>query len=119
MDALFWESRKKIIGAASNGERKMRRRPLGVMTWVQQVTNAGLMYVGFDTHQLELCMQAFSLAIPDLVYSTSISLLPYMLRQQNMISEERSQRSLIGLTCWLNMIKVTTLFDKPRLAIAA
>jgi hypothetical protein len=64
-------------------------------------------------------MQSFYLAIPDTFYSTFTLLVAYLRRQQNFISDERSQRPLICDTRWLNMIKVTTWFDQHRLAIVA
>lgn len=43
----------------------------------------------------------------------------YLRRQQNFISKKRSQCPLICGTRWLNTMKVTTCFDKPRLAVVA
>ena len=119
MDALFPDWRKTIIGAASDGERKMTGRHQGVMTRIQQVAKPGFMRVWCGAHQLDLCMQSFYLAIPEAFYSTLTSLVAYLRRQQNFISDERSQCPLICDTRWLNMIKVTTWFDRHRLAVAA
>jgi hypothetical protein len=43
----------------------------------------------------------------------------YLRRQQNFISDERSQFPLICNTRWLNMVKVTPWFDRHRLAVVA
>jgi hypothetical protein len=43
----------------------------------------------------------------------------YLLRQQNFISDERSQCPLICNTRWLNMVNVTTWIDRHRLAVVA
>ena len=41
----------------------------------------------------------------------------YLFRQKKFISDERSQCPLIYDTRWLNIIKVTTWFDKNRIAV--
>jgi hypothetical protein len=64
-------------------------------------------------------MQSFYLAILDTFYSTFTLLMAYLRRQQNFISDERSQCPLIFNTLWLNMVKVTTWFDRHRLAVVA
>jgi hypothetical protein len=64
-------------------------------------------------------MQSFYLAILDMFYSTFTLFVVYLRRQQNFISDERSQCPLICDTRWLNMIKVTTWFDQHRLAVVA
>jgi hypothetical protein len=77
------------------------------------------MRVWCGAHQLDLCMQSFYLAIPDKFYSTFTLLVAYLRRQQNFISDERSQCPLIRNTRWLNMVKVTTWFDRQGLAVVA
>ncbi len=62
-------------------------------------------------------MQSFYLAIPNTFYSTFTLLVAYFRRQQNSISDERSQCPLICDSRWLNMIKMTTWFDQHRLAV--
>ena len=74
------------------------------------------MQVWCGAHQLDLCMQPLYLVIPDMFYSTFTSMVAYLRRKQKFISDGRSQCPLICDTCWLNMIKVTTWFDKHRLA---
>lgn len=119
MDALYSDWRETIIGASSDGEKKMTGRHQGVITRIQRVSKPGFMRVWCGAHQLDLCMQSFYLAIPDSFYSTFTSIVSYLRRQQHFISDERSQCPLICDTRWLNMIKVTTWFDKHRLAVAA
>ena len=63
-------------------------------------------------------MQSFYLAIPDTFNSTFTSMVAYLFRQKKFISDKRIQCPLIFDTRWLNMIKVTTLFDKHWLAVA-
>ena len=70
-------------------------------------------------HQIDLCMQSFYLAIPDTFYSTFTSIVAYLRRKHKFFSEKCSQFPLICDTLWLNMLKVTTWFDKHRLAVAA
>ena len=65
MDAIFLDWRKTIIGASSDGKRKMTGRNQGVVTRIQRVACDGFMRVWCGAHQLDLCMQAFYLAIPD------------------------------------------------------
>jgi hypothetical protein len=111
MDALFPDWRETITGAFSDGEKKMTGRHQGVITRIHRVAKPGFMRVWCGAHQLDLCMQSFYLAIPDTIYSTFTLLVAYLRRQQNFISDERSQCPLICDTRWLNMIKVTTWFD--------
>ena len=73
----------------------------------------------YGAHQMYLCMNSFYLAIPDTFYSTFTSMVAYLCRQQKFISDKRSQCPLICNTRWLNIIKVTTWFDKHRLAVVA
>eukprot|EP00171_Calliarthron_tuberculosum_P001131 IDg1131t1 len=119
MDALFSDWRKTIVGASSDGEKKMTGRHQGVITRIQRVARAGFMRIWCGAHQLDLCMQSFYLAIPDAFYSKFTSLVAYLRRQQTFIADERCQCPLICDTRWLNMIKVTTWFDKHRLAVVA
>jgi hypothetical protein len=118
MDALFPGWRKTISGASPDGE-KMTRRHQGVITRIHRVANPEFMRVWYGARQLDLCMQLFYLAIPDTFYSTFTLLVAYLRRQQNFISDERSQCRLILNTRWLNMVKVTTWFDRHRLAVVA
>ncbi|KAH9563585.1 hypothetical protein CY35_05G133100 [Sphagnum magellanicum] len=104
MDALFPDWRETIIGASSDGEKKMTGRHQGVITRIHRVAKLGF-------------MRSFYLAIPDTFYSTFTLLVAYLCRQQNFISDERSQCPLICDTRWLNMIKVTIWFDQHRLAV--
>jgi hypothetical protein len=117
--ALFPDWRETITGASSDGEKKMTWRHQGVITRIHRVANPGFMRVWCGAHQLDLCMQSFYLAIPDKFYSTFTLLVAYLRRQQNFISDERSQLPLICNTRWLNMVKVTTWFDRHRLAVVA
>jgi hypothetical protein len=117
MDALFPNWRETIIGAFSDGEKKMTRRHQGVITRIHCIAKPGFMRVWCGAHQLDLCMQSFYLAIPNTFYSTFTLLVTYLRRQQNFILDERSQCPLICDTRWLNMIKVTTWFDQHRLAV--
>jgi hypothetical protein len=64
-------------------------------------------------------MRSFYLAISDTFYTAFTLLVAYLRRQQNLISDERSQCTLICNTRWLNMVKVTTWFDRHRLAVVA
>ncbi|KAH9576038.1 hypothetical protein CY35_01G142300 [Sphagnum magellanicum] len=107
MDALFLDWRETIIGASSDGEKKMTGRHQGVITRIHRVAKPGFMRVWCRAHQLDLCMQSFYLAIPDTFYSTFTLLVAYLCRQQNFISDKRSQCPLIYNTRWLNMIKRT------------
>ena len=91
----------------------------GVITRIQRIAKPGFMRVWCDSHQLELCMQSFYLAIPDTFYSTFTSMVAYLRCQQKFIPDEWIQSPLICDTLWLNMIKVTTWFDKHRLAVVA
>ena len=106
-----------IIGASSDGKKKMTGRRQGMITRIQRIAKPGFMRVWCGAHQLDLCMQLFYLATPDIFYSTFTSMVAYLRRQQKFISDERSQCPLICDTYWLNMIKVTTWFDKHRLAV--
>jgi hypothetical protein len=119
MDALFPDWRETITGASSDGEMKMTGRNQGVITRIHRVAKPGFMRVWCGAHQLDLCMQSFFLAIPDTFYSTFTLLVAYLRRQQNFISDERNQCPLICNTRWLNMVKVTTWFDRHRLAVVA
>jgi hypothetical protein len=119
MHALFPDWREAITGASSDGEKKMTGRHQGVITRIHRVAKPGFMRVWCGAHQLDLCMQSFYLAIPDTFYSTFTLLVAYLRWQQNFISDERSQCSLICNTRWLNIVKVTTWFDRHRLAVVA
>jgi hypothetical protein len=119
MDALFPDWRETITGSSSDGEKKMTERHQGVVTRIHRVAKPGFMRVWCGVHQLDLCMQSFYLAIPDTFYSTFTLLVAYLRRQQNFISDERSQCPLICNTRWLNMVKVTTWFDRHRHAVVA
>jgi hypothetical protein len=119
MDALFLDWRETITGVSSDGEKKVTGRHQGVITRIHRVAKPGFMRVWCGAHQLDLCMQSFYLAIPDMFYSTFTLLVAYLRRQQNFISEERSQCPLTCNTRLLNMVKVTTWFDRHRLAVVA
>jgi hypothetical protein len=108
MDALFPDWRETITGASSDGEKKMTRLHQGVITRIHRVAKPWFMRVWFGAHQLDLCRQSFYLAIPDTFYSTFTLLVAYLRRQQNFISDKRSQCPLFCNTRWLNMVKVTT-----------
>jgi hypothetical protein len=119
MDAHFPDWHETITGASSDGEKKMTGRHQGVITRIHRVAKPGFMPVWYGAHQLDLCTQSFYLAIPDTFYSTFTVLVAYLRRQQNFISDERSQCPLICNTRWLNMVKVTTWFDRHRLAVGS
>jgi hypothetical protein len=119
MDALFPDWRETIPGTSSDGEKKMTGRNQGVMTRIHRVAKPGFMRVWCGAHQLDFCMQSIYSAIPDTYYSTFTLLVAYLRRQQNFISDERSQCPLIFNTSWLNMVTVTTWFDWRRLAVVA
>eukprot|EP00171_Calliarthron_tuberculosum_P008201 IDg8201t1 len=68
-------------------------------------------------HQLEFCMQAFYLAMPEDFYKTLTLCIAYLRRQQNFLTETRSQCSLVCSTRWINMIKVTKGFNDYRLDV--
>jgi hypothetical protein len=119
MDALFPDWRETITEASSDGEKKMTGLHQGVITRIHRVAKPGFMCDWCGAHQLDLCMQSLYLAIPDTFYSTFTLLVAYLRRQQNAISDERSQCLLICNTRWLNMVKVTTWFDRHRLAVVA
>lgn len=119
MNAIFPDWRKTITGASSDGEKKMTGRHQGVITRIHRVAKPGFMRVWCGAHQLDLCMQRFYSAMPDTFYSTFTLLVSYLRRQLNFISDERSQCPLICDTRWLNMVKVTTWFDRHRLAVEA
>ena len=106
-----------IIGVSSDGEKKMTGRRQGVITRIQRISKPGFMQVWCGAHQLDLCMQSFYLSTLDIFYSTFTSMVAYLRRHQKFISNERSQCPLICDTHCLNMIKVTTWFDKHRLAV--
>jgi hypothetical protein len=116
MDALFPDWRETITGASSDGEKMMIGRHQGVITRKHRVAKPGFMRVWCGAHQLDL---SFYLAIPDEFYSTFTLLVAYLRRQQNFFSDERSQCPLNFNTRWLNMVKVTTWFDRHRLAAVA
>ena len=90
MDALYLDWRKKIIGASTDGEKKMTGRHQGVVTRIQRVAHPGFMRIWCGAHQLDLCMQSFYLAIPEAFYSTLTLLVAYLRRQQKFISDEQS-----------------------------
>jgi hypothetical protein len=96
-------------------------RQFGAMMIIndQHVAKPGFMRIWCGAHQLDLSMQSFYLAIPGTFYSTFTLLVAYLRRQQNFISDERSQCPLICNTHWLNVVKVTTWFDRHRLAVVA
>jgi hypothetical protein len=119
MDALFPDWRETITGASSDGEKKMTGRHQGVISRIHRVAKPGIMRIWCGAHQLDLCMQSFYLAIPDTFSSTFTLLMAYLRRQQNFISDERSQYPLICKTRWLNKVTVTTWFDQHRLAVVA
>ena len=71
------------------------------------------------SHQLDLSMKLFYLAIPKTFHSTFIMIVSYLRCQQNFILDERSQCPLICNTHWINVIKVTTWFNKHRFSVTA
>ena len=101
-----------IIEASSDVEKKMMGKHQGLITLIQRIAKPGLMRVWCGAHQLDLCMQPLYLVIPDTFYSTFTSMVAYLRRKQKFISDERSQCPLISDSRWLNMIIVTTWFDK-------
>lgn len=117
MDAIVPDWQKTIVGASSDGEKKMTGCHQGVITRIQRVARSGFMRVWCGAHQLDLCMQSFYLAIPDSFYSTLTSLVAFLRRQQTFTANERSQCPLILDTLWLSMIKVTSWMDTHRLAV--
>ena len=119
MDALYLDWRDMIIGASSDDKKKMTGRHQGVIMRIKIISKPGFMQMWCGAHQLDLCMQSFYLAIPDTFYSTFTSIVYYLRQKQKFILEERSQCPLICDTLWLNMIKVTTWFDKHRLVVVA
>jgi hypothetical protein len=118
-DALFPDWRETITGAFSDGEKKMTGWHQGVITRIHIVAKPGFMRIWCGAHQLDLSMQSFYLAILGTFYSTFTLIVAYLRRQQNFISDERSQCPLICNTHWLNVVKVTTWFDRHRLAVVA
>ena len=119
MDALYLDWRKMIIGASSDGKKNMTGRHQGVIMRIQRIAKTGFVRVWWGAHQLDLCMQLFYLSTPDMFYSTFTSMVAYLRRHQKFISDERSQCPLICDTRWINMIKVTTWFDKHWIAVVA
>lgn len=77
------------------------------------------MLVWRGAHQLALYMRAFYWAVPDEFYLTFKSVVAHLRRKQNFISEEQSCCLLICDTSSFNRMKVTTWFDKYRLAVVA
>ena len=64
MGALYSDWSEIIIGASSDGEKKMTGKHQGVITRIQRIAKPGFMRVWCSTHHLDLCMQTFYLAIP-------------------------------------------------------
>lgn len=56
MDVLYTNWRDTIIGASSDGEKKMTERHLGIIKRIQRVARPWFMQVWCDTKQLDLCM---------------------------------------------------------------
>lgn len=119
LDALYATWRTKIIGAVMDGEKMMTGRREGVVSRIQNVAKLGFTKVWSGGHQLDICMQAFYLNVRESFYWSPTTLVAFSRRQKNFMSQEWSQCFLICDTCWLNMIKVITWFDKYRLSIAA
>ena len=74
MDALYLDWHNMIIGVSSDSEKKMTGRHQGLITWIQLIAKPGCMQVWCGSHQLDLCMQSFYLAIPNTFYSTFTSI---------------------------------------------
>ena len=87
--------------------------------WIQLVSNPGFMRVCYGTHQIDLSVQLFCLDIPDTFYSTFISLILYLSRQQKFVSDEQRHRYIMCDTLCMNTIKATTWFENHRLAVSA
>ena len=119
MDALYLDWRDMIIGASSDGKKKITGFHYGVIMQIQRIAKPGSMRVWCGAQHLDLCMHSFYLAIPDTFYSTFTYMVAYLRRQKKFVSDEQSQCPLICDTLWLNMIKVTTWFDKRGLDVVA
>ena len=90
MDTLYSEWREMIIGASSDDEKKMTGKHQGVITRIQRIAKPGFVLVCCGARQLDLCMQSFYLAIPEMFYSTFTSMVEYLRRQQKFISDKRT-----------------------------
>mgnify|MGYP003333946823 CR=1 FL=1 len=99
LDALYPGWRHTIVGIATDGERKMTGRNQGVATSFQEVAKPGFMRIWCGAHQLDLCMQAFYLAMPEDFYNTLTLCVAYLWRQQNLVTETRSQCPLVCSSC--------------------
>ena len=64
MGALYSDWHEIIIGAYSDGEKKMTGKHQEVIMRIQRISKPGFMRVWCGAHQLDLCMQTFYLAIP-------------------------------------------------------
>ncbi|RLN52538.1 hypothetical protein BBJ28_00023408 [Nothophytophthora sp. Chile5] len=108
MDALVPSWRHQLLGVATDGAATMVGNTNGVTTRLEQAAAYPIKRVWCGLHQLDLKMQiVFDNALNESYLGTLKSLIGYLRRQQNLITEMRTTCPKVADTRWLSMYQVT------------
>lgn len=108
-DALFKDWKTSLIGLTTDGDRTMTGRVRGVVTRLERQLGRGVVRVWCGLHQLDLVMQRFfESAFDEHFLSLLTQLIGYLRRQQNFVSDMRSECPKFCSVRWLSMGKVLT-----------
>lgn len=91
---------------------------VGLATRFEQEALAGLIRIWCGGHQLDLQMQEFfKTLLDDMFYSTLTAFIGYLRRQQNLISDMKSQAKKLQDTRWQSMHRTSKWFKIHRIAV--
>lgn len=96
----------------------MTGRISGVATRFQNVAKRGFIRIWCGAHQLDLVLQdAYCELANETFYTQLTSLISYLRRQQNLISDMRTKAPKVSDTRWESMGDVSKWFKTNRIAI--
>jgi hypothetical protein len=91
LSALDPDWKMKIVGITTDGVASMTRVPKGIVSRIQAVAAKGLIRVWCAAHQLDLALKKALGRLPEAFLTTLITMIAYLRRQQNLISEMKSK----------------------------
>lgn len=102
-DAIEPHWRAKLLGVSSDGDRAMTGKNVGVVTRIERVCDNALMRVWCGLHRLDLVMQdVYTKGMDANFYPQLVSLISYLRRQQNLISDMKKVCPKVATTRWLS-----------------
>lgn len=91
---------------------------LGLTTRFEQAVLPGLIRIWCGSHQLDLIMQEFfKVLLDEKFYTTLTTFVGYLRRQQNLISEMKTQAKKLQDTRWESMYRTSSWFKVHRIAV--